>query len=157
MGGDGRPPTALRLQVAAMALAALLPVAWLIGRRTAPPPGPQPLLVKQDDEGITLQETHRGLAGGPEALRLPPGPGGGAAYRLKFLLGGAGEAPRSPFRLRLEGPRGDDLWQGTLEVREGERPAFDLLVPAALLRPGRHAVRVEDAGGIVRSYTFIVP
>jgi len=42
-------------------------------------------------------------------------------------------------------------------VREGERPAFDLLVPVDLLRPGRHAVRVEDAGGIVRSYTFIVP
>ena len=157
MEGEERRPAALRLQVATMALAALLPVAWLIGRRTAPPPGPQPLLVRQDDDGVTLQETHRGLAGGPEALRLPPAPGGGAAYRLKILLGGTGEVPRSPFRLRLEGPRGDDLWEGTLELWEGERPAFDLLVPAAMLRPGRHAVRVEDAGGIVRSYTFIAP
>src|SRR5206468_8965488 len=98
-----------------------------------------------------------GPRGGTGGSPPPSGPGGGAAYRLKILLGGTGEVPRSPFRLRLEGPRGDDLWEGTLELWEGERPAFDLLVPAAMLRPGRHAVRVEDAGGIVRSYTFIAP
>ena len=54
MEGEERRPTALRLQVATMALAALLPVAWLIGRRTAPPPGPQPLLVRHDEETRAL-------------------------------------------------------------------------------------------------------
>lgn len=140
-----------------MVLLALLPVAWLIGRRTAPAPRPQPLLVRPDDEGITLRETPRGLAGSPSPVRLPPPTGREGPYRLRFLLAGAGEAARPPYRLRLEGPDGGDLWQGSWSGSAGDRPALDLVLPGSELHPGRHALRVEDASGLVRSYPFIVP
>jgi hypothetical protein len=147
----------LWLQVVAMFLAALLPVAWLIGRRTAPAVRILPLIARTDDEGITLQETPRGLAGSASPVRLPAPADRGATYRLRFLLGSRDDPARPPYRMRLEGPDGGDIWQTRWDAAAGDRLPLELMLPAAILRPGRHALRVEDGAGIVRSYPFIVP
>ncbi|HEU4401071.1 MAG TPA: hypothetical protein VFT43_03105 [Candidatus Polarisedimenticolia bacterium] len=152
---SGRP--SLWLQVTAMFLTALLPVAWLVGRRTAPAARALPSLVSAADQPIPLLQSARALAAkaGPLALPVLPDPGG--AYRLSFLPVDPSEPARPPYRLRLEAPGGDDIWQGSWERPGGERARLELLLPGAGLRPGRYALRLEDAAGTVQSFPFVVP
>jgi len=146
----------LRLQVLILLLLALLPVAWLAGRRTAPPPGPVPLLVPSTDPPIALVESPRGKAAGTSPVHITRTADPGLSYRLVFVPVAAGEPARPPYRLRLQGPDGGDIWVGTWEKTGEHRTALELILPAAGLRPGRHVLVAQDAGGLVRSYPFIV-
>ena len=154
---EPRKSPTIGVQVIALTLAALLPVAWLVGRRTAPEERIAPLLVAAANEAIELRESPRGLATQGGAPSLPVMADRGGVYRLRFVLTPREEDPRPPYRLRLEGPDGRDIWQRTWAGMEGERPSLELVVPVASLRPGKYALRVEDAAGIVRSYPFLVP
>ncbi len=147
----------LWLQIVAMFLVASLPVVWLIGRRSGPPPGPLPLLLGPSDPRIVLTESPRGLAGGAPPTRLPGRDLDDASYVLAFTPRGAADEDAPPYRVRTEGPDGRSLYQGTYE--EGIEPGATLecVLPAGTLRPGRHAVVVVDSRGIVRTYPFIVP
>src|SRR2546422_192888 len=102
----------LRIQVLALLLAALVPVAWLIGRRTLPPAAPVPLVLDPAAPIIALQPSALGLRAGPSPTRLPQPAAAGAVFRLEFPPGGGEPAARPPYRLRLEGPGGGELWQG---------------------------------------------
>jgi len=139
-----------------MILAASLPVAWLIGRRTAPSAQLLPLLVGGRSV-IALPEGPGGLASGGGMFPLPPPADPRGAYRLSFYAAAPGRPARPPYRLRLEGPDGGDLWQGTWTGTEGDSGPLELVVPVILLRQGKHALRIEDAAGLVRSYPFLVP
>ncbi len=150
-----RPP--VYLQLIALFLLAFLPVAWLVGRRTAPPPAPIPLLFDGAEPPVTLQSGRAGIAGGVPAVRLPELRGRQGGYRLNFSPVEPGQESRSPYRLRIEGPEGDSLWQGTWDDRGAGRAPVQLVVPAILLKHGRHALVLEDAAGMVRTYPFLVP
>jgi len=152
-----RRPASLRLQVTAMILTALLPVFWLIGRRTAPPTQQDPLLFPGGQAPVTLQESERGLAANAPPVTLPAPAGPDGVYRLIFVPGGSRGAGQAPFRVRLETPDGRDLWQATWGGPDDDRLPVELAVPAGRLRPGRHALLVEDAAGTMRSFLFIVP
>jgi len=152
-----RRPPALRLQVAAMLLVALLPVFWLIGRRTAPPVSEQPLLLAASEPRVTLQESARGLAANAAPPSLPTPAEAGTAYRLAFVPGGSAGGGQPPYRIRLEAPDGRDIWQASFGGPGAERGAAELLLPAAGLKPGRYALLVEDAAGTMRSFPFLVP
>jgi hypothetical protein len=147
----------LRLQVTALGLAALLPVAWLIGRRTAPAARPLPVLVPAAEPAVLLTEAPHGLAGGSPPVTLPPVKGPEGAYRLEFALANGGAGAPAPYRVRVERPDGSEIWQA---IWNGAPPGDGrvlLTLPAALLRPGRHRVVVEDATGRARSFPFLVP
>jgi hypothetical protein len=146
----------VRLQVSVLLLLALIPVAWLVGRRTVPPPGPAPLLLPSGEPPVALLEGPRGIAAGTSPVRIARTENPQAVHRLVFVPVAAGETPRPPYRLRLQGPDGADLWVGTWGRVEAHRAPLELLLPAAGLRPGRHALVVEDDGGLVRTYPFIV-
>jgi hypothetical protein len=150
-----RPP--LGPQIAALALLAFVPVAWLIGRRTAPPPRPQPVIVDPAEPAIALQEGQGGVASSRGAVTLPPPDGRQGAYRLVFVPVAPGRPARPPFDVRLQGPDGGDLWVGMVREAGPHRAAIELAVPAELLSPGRHVLLIRDAGGYVRHYPFIVP
>jgi len=153
---DRRPP-ALWLQVAAMLLVALLPIFWLIGRRTAPQGLEQPLLFGASEPRITLQESARGLAANAAPLSLPPPTEAGSAYRLAFVPGGSAGGGQPPYRIRLQAPDGRDTWQMTWKGPGADRGAAELVLPADGLKPGRYALLVEDGGGTMRSFPFLVP
>jgi hypothetical protein len=155
--GGRTPAPALRLQIALLALLAFVPIAWLIGRRTAPPPRPQPLIVDPAEAAVALQEGRGGVASSLGAVTLPPPSARQGAYRLVFVPVAPGQAARPPFDVRLQGPDGRDLWVGLVREAGAHRTALELAVPAALLSPGRHVLLVRDAGGYVRHYPFIVP
>ena len=144
------------LQVVAMFLIAGLPVAWLIGRRTAPEPGPRPILLVPSDPRVSLIEMPRGLAGGAPPARLPELERGGS-YVLSLSPRRKGDEDAPPYRLRVEGPDGRLVLQR--DYGGGLAPDAPLLfvLPAGVVRAGRHAVVVTDANGIVRTYPFIVP
>jgi hypothetical protein len=150
-----RPP--VYLQLIALFLLAFLPVAWLVGRRTAPVPSPIPLLFDVADPPISLQAGRAGIAGGVPAVKLPGPRDRRGGYRLNFSPVEPGQDPRPPYRLRIEGPGGDSLWQGTWDDPGTMKAPVQIVVPAALLEHGRHALILEDAAGIVRTYPFLVP
>ena len=144
------------LQVVALFLIAGLPVAWLFGRRTAPEPGPQPILLSPSDSRVTLIEAPRGIAGGAPPARLPELERGNS-YVLTFVPRREGDADAPPYRFRVEGPDG----RAVLMRDYGESLAPDaqlqIVLPVGVARSGRNAVVVTDANGIVRTYPFIVP
>ncbi len=155
---ENRPEArAIRLQVLVMLLAALLPVAWLFGRRTAPAVVREPVLFGAGEAPVTLQESARGLAANDAPVGLPALPGSAGAYRLRFVPGGSSGTGQPPYRLRLEAPDGRDLWQSTWNGPGADRAAAELVLPASRLQHGRHALLVEDAAGTMRSFPFIVP
>jgi hypothetical protein len=131
-------------------------VAWLVGRRTAPPPGPVPLLVQSTVPPVALVESPRGKAAGTSPVHITRTADPRLAYRLVFVPVAAGEPARPPYRLRLQGPDGADIWVGTWEKAGEHRTALELILPASVLHPGRHVLVVQDASGLVRSYPFIV-
>jgi hypothetical protein len=140
-----------------LALAALVPVAWLVGRRTAPPPRPQPVVIDPAEPAIALPEGMGGVASSMGAPALPPAAGRRGAYRVVFVPVAPGQEARPPFDVRLQGPDGGDLWVGLVKEAGPHREALELAIPAALLSPGRHVLLVRDAGGFVRHYAFVVP
>jgi hypothetical protein len=154
----GARPHVLWVQVVAMLLAAFVPVAWLVGRRAIPPAAPSPLLLASDDTAIDLPASPRGLAAGVAPKRLSPPTVPNGAYHLHVKLSGPDDQGRPPYRVVLEGPEGGDLWQGTWGgTASAAGQGFDLILPAAGLRSGRYALRVEDAAQVRRIYPFIVP
>jgi len=146
----GRP--ALKLQVTLIVVVALLPVVWLIGRRSAPASSPTPLLLGGSAARLELAAGRPGLgAVRPPEVALPEGPG--TAVLMEILLPDGG-AP--PYQLSLTGPDGGLTWQ----IIWPDLPAVDgrarLAVPATLLRSGRNSLVVRDAGGTVTSMPFLV-
>jgi hypothetical protein len=155
---ENRPGArAIRLQILVMMLSALLPVAWLIGRRTAPAVVREPVIFGAGEAPITLQESARGLAANDTPVGLPALPGGAGAYRLLFVPGGSGGAGQPPYRLRIEAPDGSDIWQSIWSAPGADRAAAELVLPASRLQHGKHALLVEDAAGTMRSFPFLVP
>jgi hypothetical protein len=150
------PKPRIGLQVIAMILTAALPVAWLVGRRTAPAVRVGPLLIDGSRAAVVLEESRRGMAAGGALTSLAPEANRQEASRVEFLPVRPGQPLRPPYRLRLEGPDGGDLWQGTWIGGVEDRGPLELIVPGGSLRPGRYALRVEDAGGTVRSYLLVV-
>jgi hypothetical protein len=153
-GRSQAPRAGLRLQVVALLLAALVPVAWLIGRRTVPPPAPAPLVLDPSAPIVVLQPSAEGLRAGPSPVRLPLLPGEGGVFRVEFPPGGGDTGARSPFRLKLEGPGGNDLWQGGWSGEANGR--IQVILPAEGLRPGPHTLVTVDATGRLRSFPFLV-
>ncbi len=140
-----------------MLLTALLPVFWLIGRRTAPATKQEPLLFRAELKPATLQESARGIAATSGPVRLPALAGGETAYRLLFLPGGSEGNGQPPYRLRIEAPDARDIWQGVWNAAGSDRGPAELVLPSEGLRPGRYALFVEDAAGMMRSFPFTVP
>ena len=145
------------LQIVVIALVAMLPVVWLVGRRTTPPPGPLPMLVSVQRPAIILQEGLRGIAGGIPPVNLPELEEHSDGYRLNIILLSPGEEPVSPYHFRVDGPTGDSLWQGVREIESAGEGQLQLILPAEHLQPGRYALVVEDGEGTVRNYPFLVP
>jgi len=148
--GTGRP--ALKLQVTLILLTALLPIVWLIGRRTAPAAIPTPLLLGGSEARLELAGGRPGLgAARPPEVALPAGPGGTVLMVFPPPEGGA-----PPYQLGLTGPDGGITWQ----IVWPDLPAVDgwcrLAMPASLLRSGRHSLVVRDASGTVTSMPFLV-
>jgi hypothetical protein len=152
---EGSGPKAPALFVVVIALVALMPVFWLIGRRSLPPPDKVPILVHAGVVTVDLQQSRGGIAG--MGISLPAPTDEQRAYHLRFLVDLPGNRARPPYRLSLDGPDGSMIWRETLDDPGLMREALDLFVPRDRLASGRHALRVEDAGGMVRSYPFIVP
>jgi hypothetical protein len=153
-----RPPRpGPRLPVAVLILAGLLPIAWLIGRRTVPVPVPEPALFRSGQTPIMVPESNRGLAANAEPPHLPALVPGEAAYRLIFVPGGTSGAGQAPFRLRLTARDGRDVWQADWNAPGDDRVPLEMILPAQGLRSGRYAIVVEDASGTMRNFPFIVP
>jgi len=147
----GHRPAGLWIQVVALLLAALVPVAWLIGRRTVPSPSPAPLVLDPAAPIVALQPSAEGLRAGPSPTRLPLVAEGGA-FRVEFRPGAGDPAARSPYRLKLEGPGGHELWQGSWSgAADGK---IQVVLPAEGLRPGPHTLVSVDATGRLRSFPF---
>ena|SRR5437867_714101 len=149
------PPAGLWIQVVALILAALVPVSWLIGRRTVPPPAPVPLVFNPADPIVALRMSAEGLQAGPSPTRLPPPASVGGVYRLELPPGGGDAAARPPYRLKLEGPGGTDLWEGSWAGQAGIK--IQVVLPAEGLRPGPHTIVSVDSAGRLRSFPFQVP
>ena len=149
------PSTGLWIQVVALLLAALVPVAWLIGRRTVPPPAPAPLVLNPDDAVVALRMSAEGLQAGPSPTRLPTPESVAGVYRLELPPGGGDPAARPPYRLKLEGPGGTDLWEGSWAGEAGKK--VQVVLPAEGLRPGPHTIVSVDSTGRLRSFPFQVP
>jgi len=145
----------LWLQVVALILAALVPVAWLVGRRTMPPERPAPLVLDAGGPIVALQQGAEGLMAGPNPVRLPALSVPGGAYRLDFPPGGADRTALPPFRLKILGPAGREIWQGSWAGPAGGR--LEVVLPADGLESGPHALVSVDAAGRLRSFPFLVP
>jgi hypothetical protein len=148
-------PQGLGLQVVAMMLAALVPVAWLVGRRTVPPTAPAPLALDASEPIVALQPGAEGLQAGPNPVHLtaPGDPQG--AYRLDFSPGGGDPTASAPFRLKILGPGGREIWQGSWSGKADGRA--EVVLPAEGLASGPHALVATDSVGRVRSFPFLVP
>ncbi len=149
-------PAGLRLQVVALILAALVPVGWLVGRRTVPDPAPTPLVLNPADPIVSLQLSAEGLRAGPSATRLPaPAVAGGGVYRLELLPGGGEPAARPPYRLKLDAPGGKELWQGSWSGPAETK--IQIVLPVEGLRSGPYTLVTVDSTGRLRSFPFQVP
>ena len=154
MHTESRPgPSALFVVV--LILAALIPIAWLVGRRTAPEAERAPILLRAGSTTVDLQENPGGIAG--TGTSLPPAEESQRAYRLRFLIEGTKRRANPPYRLRLDGPDGRTLWKEVWTDSAGIHEPVEIVMPRVGLASGRHSLRIEDAGGTVRSYPFIVP
>ena len=154
----GRGPASragLRLTVVALLLAALVPVAWLIGRRTVPPAAPVPLVLDPAAPIVALQPSAEGLRAGPSPARLPWPAYAGGVFRIELSPGGGDPGARPPYRLKLEGPGGIELWQGSWAGTDSGR--IEVVLPAEGLRPGPHTLVSVDSTGRLRSFPFQVP
>ncbi|MDP3937065.1 MAG: hypothetical protein Q8R92_02895 [Deltaproteobacteria bacterium] len=142
---------ALGLQVTLIVLVALLPVVWLVGRRTAPAATSTPLLLGGAATHLQLTASHLGLgADQPPEVTLPAGPG--STVLIEFPLP---EGRTPPYQLSLTGPDGGLIWQVVrpdLPVIEG---SLQLAVPASLLRGGRNSLVIRDARGMTTSLPFL--
>jgi hypothetical protein len=78
-------------------------------------------------------------------------------YLLAFSPLAPGDEAAPPYEIRIETPDGRALWQGIREAGIETETPLEFVLPVRGLRPGRHAVVVRDARGIVRTYPFIVP
>jgi hypothetical protein len=155
---DARPPDrpqGLGLQVVALILAALVPVAWLVGRRTVPPAQPAPLALDASGPIVVLQRGAEGLMAGPNPASLTALPGPGGAYRLDFSPGGGDKNATPPYRLKILGPGGKEIWQGSWSGAADSR--VEVVLPAEGLSSGPHALVATDSVGRVRSFPFLVP
>jgi hypothetical protein len=150
-------PGSLRLQVAALLLAALLPVSWLVGRRTAPEARPLPVLSAASEPAVVLAEAPHGLAGGAPPAALPLGVDSRGGYRLEFALVETAVGDRAPYRVRVEAPDGSEIWRAVWDRALPPHGRAALTLPAALLSHGRHRLVVEDSEGRARSFPFLVP
>lgn len=148
-------PQGLGIQVAALILAALLPVAWLVGRRTVPQAEALPLALDAAEPIVVLQAGAEGLQAGPNPVRLTPLSVPGGAYRLDFSPGGGDQTASAPFRLKILGPGGREIWQGAWSGTAGGR--VEVILPAQGLASGPHALVATDSVGRVRSFPFLVP
>ncbi len=145
----------LGVQVAALLLAALVPVAWLIGRRTVPPPRPAPLALDPAGPIVALRQSAEGLMAGPTPTHLTAPAEAGGAYRLELSPGGGDPAARPPYRLKLMGPGGNEIWQGSwVGTKDGK---VQLVLPADGLVSGPHTVVSVDTTGRLRSFPFLAP
>ncbi len=149
-------PAGLWLQIVALILAALVPVAWLIGRRTVPPPVPAPLILDPADPIVALQQSAEGLRAGPSPTRLPLSMAEGGVFRVEFPPGGGDPAARPPYRLKLDGPGGRELWQGSWAGPAAGKK-IQVVLPAEGLSPGPHTLVTVDSTGRLRSFPFQVP
>ncbi|HYS77502.1 MAG TPA: hypothetical protein VEO94_01590 [Candidatus Dormibacteraeota bacterium] len=145
----------LGLQVVALILAALVPVAWLIGRRTVPPPRPSPLVLDPAGPIVALGLSAEGLMAGPTPTHLTAPAEAGGAYRLDFSPGGGDPGARPPYRLKLMGPGGNELWQGSWAGTKEQR--LQVVLPADGLQSGPHTIVSVDTTGRLRSFPFLVP
>jgi len=145
----GRP--VLGLQVTLILLVALLPVVWLIGRRTAPAASPTPLLLGGAAARLELAASHPGLgADRPPEVILPAGPG--STVLIDFALP-KGRTP--PYQLSLTGPDGGLIWQVVRPDLPEIEGSLQLAVPASLLRGGRNSLIIRDAQGTTTSLPFL--
>jgi len=154
VAGPARP-AALWVQVAALLLAAFVPMAWLIGRRTVPAPAPAPLVLDPAAPIVALQQSAEGLRAGPSPTRLPEAQAQKGAYRLELAPGGGDPAARPPYRLKLDAPGGNELWQGSWAGTTEKK--IQIVLPAEGLRSGPHTIVSVDSTGRLRSFPFQVP
>jgi hypothetical protein len=152
-GGPARP-AGLWLQVVVLFLAAFIPIAWLIGRRTVPAPAPAPLVLNPSEPIVGLQPSAEGLRAGPSATRLPAAAPGGV-YRLELVPGGGDPAAHPPYRLKLDAPGGKELWQGSWSGSAETK--IQIVLPAEGLGSGPHTLVTVDSTGRLRSFPFLVP
>ena len=120
-----------------------------------PPPRPAPLVLDLAEPIVALQQGAEGLMAGPnpahvQALSVP-----GGAYRLDLSPGGGDPAALPPYRLKLMGPGGRDIWQGSWAGPAEGR--IEVVLPSEGLVSGPHALVSVDATGRVRSFPFLVP
>lgn len=148
-------PRGLGVQVAALILAALVPVAWLVGRRTVPQAQALPLALDAAEPIVVLQAGGEGLLAGASRVRLAELSVPDGAYRLDFSPGGGDQTASPPFRLKILGPGGREIWQGSWAGGAGGR--VEVVLPARGLASGPHAVVATDSVGRVRSFPFLVP
>ena len=148
-------PASLTLQLVALLLAAFLPIAWLVGRRTVPPPAPAPLILDPSAPIVGLQPSAEGLRAGPSPTRLPESAAEGGVYRLELLPGGGDPQAHPPYRVKLDAPGGKELWQGSWSGAAEAR--IQIVLPAEGLRPGPHTIVTVDSTGRLRSFPFQVP
>ncbi|OLC56150.1 MAG: hypothetical protein AUH92_00685 [Acidobacteria bacterium 13_1_40CM_4_69_4] len=153
--GETARPGGLGLQVVALILATLVPVAWLIGRRTVPPPLPVPLVLNPAEPIVALRLSAEGLMAGPTPTHLAAPADAGGAYRLELLPGGGDPGARPPYRLKLMGPGGNEVWQGSWAGTKEER--LQVVLPAGGLQSGPHTIVSVDTTGRLRSFPFLVP
>jgi len=153
--GEQARPAGLWLQVLALFLAALIPMAWLIGRRTVPAQAPAPLVLNPSEPIVALQQSAEGLRAGPSPTRLPPAATPGGVYRLELAPGGGDPAAHPPYRLKLDAPGGNELWQGSWSAPAETK--IQIVLPAEGLRPGPHTLVTVDSTGRLRSFPFQVP
>ena len=152
--GESARPAGLWLQVVALFLAAFIPMAWLIGRRTVPPPAPAPLILDPSEPIVGLQQSAEGLRAGPSPTRLPQAAAGGV-YRLELVPGGGDPAAHPPYQVKLDAPGGKELWQGSWTGPKETK--VQIVLPAEGLRPGPHTLVTVDSTGRLRSFPFQVP
>ncbi len=138
-----------------MLLAALFPVGWLIGRRTVPTPAPTPLVLDPQASIVSLQASAAGLRAGPSPTRLPGPPEPGLVYRLELMPGAGDAAALPPYRIKLDGPGGRELWEGSWAGTSGKK--VQIVLPSEGLHPGPHTLVSVDATGRLRSFPFQVP
>ena len=92
---------------------------------------------------------------GPTPTHLTAPAEAGGAYRLEFSPGGSEPAARPPYRLKLMGPGGNELWQGSWAATKDGK--IQLVLPADGLQSGPHTIVSVDTTGRLRSFPFLVP
>ncbi len=116
---------------------------------------PAPLVVGLAEPIVALQQGAEGLMAGPNPARLPALSVPGGSYRLDFLPGGGDPAALPPYRLKILGPGGREIWQGSWAGPAEGR--IEVVLPAEGLVSGPHALVSVDATGRVRSFPFLAP